>query len=74
MARDLDKLILGMLVGAGLGYLSTRLLDAERKRKRIETAARRPPRRLPEQWSERKAERVGRTLMTRVERMRTAGH
>ena len=76
------KIILGILVGAGVGF-ATALLLAPQHRTRLRTAllegARDAAERVtclaqgPRVWQERKTERDARTLKSRVARMRSAG-
>lgn len=76
------KIILGILVGAGVGF-ATALLLAPQNRTRLRTAliegARDAAERVtclaqgPDAWHERKTEREARTLKRRVDRMRSAG-
>ena len=76
------KVLLGILVGAGVGF-ATALLLAPQHRTRLRTAllegARDAAERVtclaqgPRTWQERKIQREARTLASRVERMRSAG-
>ena len=76
------KVILGLLVGAGVGF-ATALLLAPQHRTRLRNAliegARDAAERVtclaqgPQAWQERKVEREARTLASKVDRMRSAG-
>jgi gas vesicle protein len=76
------KVILGILVGAGVGF-ATAMLLAPQHRTRLRTAllegARDAAERVtclaqgPNAWHERKVEREARTLESRVDRIRSAG-
>jgi len=76
------KVLLGILVGAGVGF-ATALLLAPNHRTRLRTAllqgARDAAERVtclaqgPDAWHERKIQREARTLASRVDRMRSAG-
>lgn len=76
------KVILGILVGAGVGF-ATAMLLAPQHRTRLRTAllegAKDAAERMtclaqgPQAWHERKVEREARTLKSRVDRMRSAG-
>jgi gas vesicle protein len=76
------KVILGILVGAGVGF-ATAMLLAPRYRTRLREAllegAKDAAERVtclaqgPQAWHERKVEREARTLESRVDRMRSAG-
>jgi gas vesicle protein len=77
-----SKLLLGILVGAGVGFAAGLLL-APRQRTRLRGAlidgAREAVERVsclargPNAWYERKTAREARTLADRIERMRSAG-
>jgi gas vesicle protein len=77
-----QKVVLGILVGAGVGFV-TALLLSPGHRTRLRTAllegARDAADRVtcltqgPKVWQERKMEREARTLANRVDRMRSAG-
>lgn len=76
------KVLLGILVGAGVGF-ATALLLAPKHRTRLRSAliegARDAAERVtclaqgPKSWQQAKIEREARTLASRVERMRSAG-
>ena len=73
---DLDKkLVIGILVGAILGFASALLLAPGPRSRRRETALDRvaSSQSVPSPRGQRKTERAGRTLMERVERIRSAG-
>ena len=77
-----NKVFLGILVGAGVGFAAALLL-APQQRTRLRTAllegARDAAERVtclahgPDAWHRRKTEREARTLTDRVERIRSAG-
>ncbi len=76
------QLFIGLLVGVSLGLASVLLFSTKRGSQlrnslleRAKDAADqvRSLGRDPTEWSDRKSERAGRTLMARLERMRSAG-
>jgi len=76
------KVFLGILVGVGVGF-ATALLLAPQQRTRLRTALLEGARDAAERvtclargtdvWHQRKTERQARTLVDRIERMRSAG-
>lgn len=77
-----NKVVLGILVGAGVGFAAALLLSPRHRtllRSALIEGARDAADRVtcltqgPEVWQERKMERQARTLANRVDRMRSAG-